>query len=65
LAANIRHGLSSLTHPSLFAPSSDHLAKNEQLRQQVLQANENPKATNERDDEENKIKIQCLRIKQN
>ncbi|WVZ21389.1 hypothetical protein V8G54_008711 [Vigna mungo] len=42
LAANIRHGVSSLTQPSLLAAATDHIdhsAENEQLRQQVTQAN--------------------------
>ena len=40
LASNIRHGVSSLTQPSILAPSSDYFSHNEQLHQQVMQANE-------------------------
>jgi len=50
LAANIRHGVSSLTQPSLLAAATNHIdlsatdhidysAENEQLRRQVTQAN--------------------------
>ena len=60
LASNIRHGVSSLTQPSILAPSSDYFSHNEQLHQQVMQANEKADQATQIAAQAN---VQCWRIK--
>ena len=59
LASNIRHGVSSLTQPSIFAPSSDYFSLNEQLHQQVMQANEKADQATQRADQATQIAAQA------
>ena len=47
MASNIRHGVSSLTQPLILAPFSDYFSHNEQLHQQVMQANERADQANQ------------------
>jgi len=47
LATNIHHDVSSLTQPSILAPSTKHLDENEQICQQILEAKQNTKEANE------------------
>lgn len=59
LASNICHGVSSLTQPSIFAPSSDYFSLNEQLHQQVMQANERVDQATQRADQATQIAAQA------